>query len=391
MNYRVRTATEEEAYKQKLRNETSQLKDTLKGRWDQVLPALIPEIALAVDKGHQHHITCPFHGGINDFRVYADFADTGGAICSCGTWPDGWKLLMHAKNCTFWEAKKMLIEALGGRFDAANLPVRYVESKDPDAVARKDAFNKRVVQETWQESLPLSASEAFPVRRWFFNRKLGEVRGPLSCIRFHSSLQYFEPSSGKTSGPRKVLHTGPAMVAMLTDIQNRTCGLHRTWLTEDGRKAEVEAPRRLTSAISTHPINGSAVKLDVPGGPVLSVGEGIESSLAARAIAKFPTWSTINKTLMAQLHIPEEVKFVIVWADRDNSGAGQAAAGELVQRVRNMGKKAVMVVPPFSVPEGGKSVDWNDVVAALGLEKAINLPEVQQVLQPLYAAIGATP
>ncbi|QRD62756.1 toprim domain-containing protein (plasmid) [Xanthomonas citri pv. citri] len=388
MNHSVRTAAQEAAHKQMQRDETRKLKDALQGRWDQVLPALIPEIALAVDKGHQHHITCPFHGGANDFRVYADFADTGGAICSCGTWPDGWKLLMHAKNCTFWEAKKMLVEALGGRFDAANLPPRYVESKDPDAIARKDSFNKKVVQETWQESLPLSAEDAFPVRRWFFNRQLGEVRGPLTCIRFHPALQYFEPSSSKSAGRRQVLHTGPAMVAMLTDIAGRTCGLHRTWLTDDGHKAAVDAPRRLTSAISTHPINGAAVKLDAAAGPVLSVGEGIESSLAARAIAKFHTWSTINKTLMAQLHIPDEVQFVIVWADRDTSGAGQSAGGELVQRVRNMGKKAVLVLPPFSVPEGGKSVDWNDVVAALGLDNAINLPEVQQVLQPLYAAIG---
>lgn len=387
MSHRVRSASDQE----RMREETKKLNEALKGRWDQVLPALIPEISLAVDKGHQHHITCPFHGGINDFRVYADFADTGGAICSCGVWADGWKLLMHAKSCSFGEAKKMLIEALGGRFDAANLPVRYVESKDPDAVARKDAFNKRVVQEMWQESLHLSADEAFPVRRWFFNRKLGEVRGPLSCIRFHAAIPYFEPSAGKSSGPRKVLHTGPAMVAMLTDVNGRTCGLHRTWLTDDGRKAPVESPRRLTSAISTHPINGSAVKLDAIAGPVLSVGEGIESSLAARAMAKFPTWSTVNKNLMVHLQVPEEVQFVIVWADRDNSGAGQAAGGELVQRMRSLGKKAVMVLPPFSVPEGGKSVDWNDVVAALGLENAINLPEIQQVLRPLYAATGYVP
>jgi hypothetical protein len=108
-------------------------------------------------------------------------------------------------------------------------------------------------------------------------------------------------------------------------------------------------------------------------------------------MAKFPTWSTVNKNLMVHLQVPEEVQFVIVWADRDNSGAGQAAGGELVQRMRSLGKKAVMVLPPFSVPEGGKSVDWNDVVAALGLENAINLPEIQQVLRPLYAATGYVP
>lgn len=381
MNRHIRTPEEEAEFKRQQREETKRLNDALNGRWDQVLPGLIPEIALAVEKGHTHHITCPFHGGQNDFRVYADFADTGAAICTCGRWADGWELLMHARRCTFWEAKKLLVEALGGRFDAANLPVRYVETKDPEAIARRDTFNKKVIQETWLESQPLTNEAAFPVRRWFFKRQLGEVKGPLSCIRFHPALEYFEKDA-KTD-KTTVTHKGPAMVSMLTDINGRTCGLHRTWLTDEGEKAAVASPRRLTSAVSTHPIAGSAVKFDAADGPVLSVGEGIESSLAARAIAGFPTWSTVNKALMAKLEVPEHVQFVIVWADRDNSGAGQSAAGELVQRMRSLGKKAVVVIPPFAVPEGGKSVDWNDVVAALGLEPSRALPEVLQILEPL--------
>lgn len=372
---RIRTPEEEAEFKRKQQDETKALNRALEGRWDQVLPGLIPEIALAVERGHMHHITCPFHGGANDFRIYKDFAEKGGAVCSCGSWQDGWALLMHARNCGFYEAKKLLIEALGGRFDASNLPVRYVEAKDPDAIVRKDTFNKKVIQETWIGSMALTEESAFPVRRWFYKRQLGVVRGPLPCIRFHPSLEYFDEG--------KVTHTGPAMVAMLTDINGRTCGLHRTWLTNEGEKAAVSSPRRLTAAVSTHPINGSAVKLDEAVGPVLSVGEGIESSLAARAIAGFPTWSSVNKTLMAKLVIPDHVQFVIVWADRDNSGAGQSAAGELVQRIRAMGKKAVVVIPPFAVPEGGKSVDWNDVVASLGLEQSQALPEVLRVLEPL--------
>src|SRR5690606_3857148 len=263
--------------------ETKKLNDALQGRWDQVLPGLIPEIADAVERGHTQHITCPFHGGVNDFRVYQDFAETGAAICSCGRWSDGWELLMHARRCSFFEAKKLLIEALGGRFDVANLPVRYVEAKDPEAIARKDTFNKKVIQETWQQSMPLTVEEAFPVRRWFFKRQLGQVKGPLKCVRFHPSLEYFEKEA--KSGKTTVAHQGPAMIAMLTDINGRTCGLHRTWLTDEGEKAAVESPRRLTSAVSTHPISCSAIKFDQEVGPVLSVGEGIESSLAVRSIA----------------------------------------------------------------------------------------------------------
>ena len=383
MNSRFNRTPEQEAeYKRRRNEETRKLNETLKGRWDQVLPRLIPEISPAVDQGHTHHITCPFHGGVNDFRIFADFADSGGAICSCGEWSDGWALLMHARHCSFFDAKKLLLEALGGSFDASNLPVRYVPTKDPDAVAKKDEFNKSVVQNTWSETLPLTDERASPVRRWFFNRQLHEIKAPLNNVRYHPALEYFDkPKGGK--GRSVVTHVGPAMVAMLTNVNGRTSGLHRTWLTPDGQKAPVESVRRLTSAISTHPITGSAVKFDTLISPILQVGEGIESSLAARAITGFPTWSCINKALMTKLEVPDHVKFVIVWADRDLSNTGQAAAGELVQRLRASGRKAVCLIPPFSVPGGSKSVDWNDVVRAVGLEGARELEAVKQVLEPL--------
>ncbi len=377
---RTRTPAEEHEFRTRQQAETRQLNDTLKGRWDQVLPGLIPGLDLAVERGHQHHITCPFHGGANDFRVFEDFADTGGAICSCGKWTDGWALLMHARRCTFGEAKKMLVEALGGRFDASNLPVRYVKVKDPDEIARKDAFNKKIVQQIWEGSVPLSDERASPVRRWFYNRQLHEVRGPLNMVRCHPALDYFTE--------RKVTHTGPAMVAMMTDINGRTCGLHRTWITEDGRKANVEAVRRLTSSISTHPIEGSAVKFDLEPSPVLMIGEGIESSLAARAIGGFPTWSAINQNQMTKLAIPDYVKAVIVWADRDHNDVGQSAALELVARLRKAGLRAVCVIPPFAIPPGEKTVDWNDVLRSIGLEAARELQIVREILDPLRASIN---
>ncbi|KLC44572.1 toprim domain-containing protein [Xanthomonas perforans] len=377
---RIRTAEEEQEYRRKQQHETRLLNETLKGRWDQVLPGLIPGLDLAVERGHQHHITCPFHGGVNDFRIFQDFADTGGAICSCGKWTDGWALLMHARRCTFFEAKKMLVEALGGRFDASILPVRYVKAKDPDEVARKDAFNKKIVQQIWGDALPLTDDRSAPVRRWFYNRQLHEVRGPLNVLRCHPALEYFTE--------RNVTHTGPAMVAMMTDINGRTCGLHRTWITNDGRKANVESVRRLTSSISTHPIEGSAVKFDTEPHPVLMIGEGIESSLAARAIAGYPTWSALNQNQMTKVEVPDYVQAVIVWADRDHNGVGQTAAAELVARLRKAGKKAVCVIPPFAPAPGEKTVDWNDVLRSLGLEEARKLPIVLQVLEPLRASLN---
>jgi hypothetical protein len=55
------------------------------GRWDQIALRLAPEIARAAERPGKIHIDCPLHGGRGDFRVFRDFLETGGGICTCGT------------------------------------------------------------------------------------------------------------------------------------------------------------------------------------------------------------------------------------------------------------------------------------------------------------------
>jgi hypothetical protein len=52
---------------------------------------------------------------------------------------------------------------------------------------------------------------------------------------------------------------------------------------------------------------------------------------------------------------------VVVWADRDRSGAGEAAALSLRERLLQRGIPVAVHLPPGPVPTGAKGVDWADV------------------------------
>ena len=61
---------------------TKELHDNLKGHWERVMAYVIPDLSDAIQAGPRKHVTCPFHGGKNDFRIHENFNDTGGCICT---------------------------------------------------------------------------------------------------------------------------------------------------------------------------------------------------------------------------------------------------------------------------------------------------------------------
>ena len=64
------------------------------GRWIDMLAALAPALVPALSRPGRH-VPCPVHGGTRGFRLFRDVDDTGGGVCNtCGTFPDGFALLM---------------------------------------------------------------------------------------------------------------------------------------------------------------------------------------------------------------------------------------------------------------------------------------------------------
>lgn len=365
--------------------EISDLKRELRGRWDQVLSALVPDLRPAIDAGPNKHVHCPFHDGANDLRIHKDFADTGGIICTCMECADGFNTLMATRRCTLHEAIQLVVEYLGGH-TAEHLPARYNASKDPAVIAKKDERKRSYIEKVWCESFDLESPQAAPVRKWFATRSLQEVLTPLEDVRCHPSLAYYYEGEDR----KPTYH--PAMVAMIRSANGKTSTLHRTYLTKDGEKAKLESRgdiRKMCGVPTTSPSVGGAIHLDKGTHQVLSVGEGIESSLAARAIAKLPTWSLINKGLMSKLVLPQSVRYLLIWADRDIEKQGEMAARQLADRAAAAGVWAKVLLPPFQIPAGKKGIDWNDVLEAMAIEDAFDLTVVQKGIGEMIATMQA--
>jgi hypothetical protein len=58
---------------------------------------------------------------------------------------------------------------------------------------------------------------------------------------------------------------------------------------------------------------------------------------------------------------PAETSLVVVWADRDRSLAGEAAAMSLRERLMGRGISVAVHLPPGRIPSRAKCIDWADV------------------------------
>ena len=75
-----------------------------------------------------------------------------------------------------------------------------------------------------------------------------------------------------------------------------------------------------------------------------------------------PTWAAVSANGLATVQPPPGVKRIELWADRDESGTGQAAAEKAAARLYGEGFDVVVLLPP----QVGR--DWLDVLVSDGAE-----------------------
>jgi hypothetical protein len=131
-------------------------------------------------------------------------------------------------------------------------------------------------------------------------------------------------------------HAGPALVALVTHAETREpMTLHRTWITADGKKANVDPPRLL---LGKHRKQGGTIRLwpDEAVTTGLAVGEGIESTLTLAKMYR-PAWSMIDANNMAGLPVLPGVEALVIAADHDL--AGLRAAEQCAKRWYDAGRQ----------------------------------------------------
>ena len=292
------------------------LADRAKGRW--------PEILVRLGVGRQFltgkNGPCPLCGGKDRWRFINRQGD-GFWVCNhCGS-GDGAGLAMRLLNLDFHQAAKRIEEIVD---NVTPLPVKR---QDPDR-------QRRLAENVWRNARPFGPSD--PAGMYLARRGITEV--PLSLRQ--AELPY-DPD-----GP---LH--PVMVAKVVGPDGYGVNLHRTYLTPDGKKLDVEKPRKMMPG--PIPVS-SAVRLGAAD-ETLGICEGIETGLAVQRLFSVPVWATLGDSTLERFEPPDKVKHLLIFGDNDKSYAGQCAAYSVAKRLAQR-----VVVRVFIPPEQG--TDWNDVL-----------------------------
>lgn len=135
----------------------------------------------------------------------------------------------------------------------------------------------------------------------------------------------------------------PAMIALVRDPETGawTGGIHRTYLADDGsRKATVEMEK---TKMMLGPCAGVVMLMPMGEDGALGVAEGIETSLAAAAIAGIPVWAALSAGNLAKFAFPAGLSDLTIFADRGEGG--ENAAWTLYRRAVEAGIPVFVVLP----------------------------------------------
>jgi hypothetical protein len=179
---------------------------------------------------------------------------------------------------------------------------------------------------------------------------------PGDDLRWHPALTYYVD--------RQPVHVGPTLVALVTDVQTaEPISLHRTWISADGTaKADLDKPRRLLWKHRSNAVIRLWPDEEVTLG--LTIGEGIETCLAAARAGLAPVWATMSAGNLAEFPAFPGIKGLTVLVDHDKPDpktgkrAGIEAARAVIQRYTAAGldpKRDIKVIFPPS--EGHDAAD----------------------------------
>lgn len=289
------------------------LRERAHGRWRSILAQLGIQASYLTGK----HGPCPIcQGGKDRFR-FTDYQGEGAWICNqCGK-GKGPDLIMRVFGVDFHEAACRVESVIG--------TATVQPPEEPDLEAQRARMNH-----LWRHAGPVQQGDRVD---WYLRG-----RG-IALDAFPAALR--TSTAGACQG----------MIAMVTAPDGKPVNVHRTFLTDDGRKADMETPRKLMKG--PFPL-GSTVRL-FPAGEVLGIAEGIETALSAHLMFGVPVWAALTADSLEAFRPPEGVRCLWVFGDHDTNFVGMAAAYRLAKAVH--GKKDVTAKVLIPANEGH---DWND-------------------------------
>ena len=347
--------------------DAKRLKVEARGRWLEIFSALSPSLHSAIDHLGRH-VPCPVHGGKDGFRLFPNANVQGGGICNtCGAKNDGFSLLAWANGWDFASTVKAVGDYLGGKAcrlePSLQRPIREKETLSPEVIARRDAQSRQRMQSLFDQSKAITALESDigleSALRYFAYRGLDIEtlidRLDPSVLRTIEAMPYWTENTTLDD-----VKCYPGLVCKVQDPSGQWVTLHRTYLSERGRKAMVDQPKKLMGLSHDQTINGAAIRLMPIDGDTLILCEGIETALSVAQGTGLPCWSVICANGLRSFQVPREFKHrlkrIAIFADNDRSQTGLLAAQVLAKRLRQEGFRSKIWMP------SGPDTDWNDVL-----------------------------
>ncbi len=324
--------------------------------WSQIFYSLAPELGPAM-KRPGVHVPCPSpdHDSPDAFRLFPDYEMSGGGVCSsCGVFPTGWKVLEWLRGWSYQESAQAIKEQIKVEMGNPGI-IKY--PKVPEASTQDPEKVKRRLNATWRHAVALSDKRAELVSRYLTNRGLrAKYTGP--DMRFHPALFY-------KNRENKGKH--PAILSMVRAADGSPVTLHRTYLSSQGKKADIDSPKMLMPYVKGEALQGGAIRL-FPGNRsgVLGIAEGLETALAVNQATNMPVWAATTANLLEVFKPPKGVNRLLIWADKDRSEAGERAANALAAKLKVQGIRTLICLPEVKISTDKKGVDWLDVLLKHG-------------------------
>jgi putative DNA primase/helicase len=129
------------------------------------------------------------------------------------------------------------------------------------------------------------------------------------------------------------------MLALFRDIRtNKPCGIHRTFLDSVGRKLKRKMLGRAKHA---------AIKLDADENVTfgLTIGEGVETCLAARLAGLQPVWAVGSSVAIAAFPVLPGIEGITILGEVGDGGANRRAVQACAARWIEAGREAFVVEP----------------------------------------------